>query len=166
MKTTLATLLVLTVAGCSSGSAPPEDHDGAVEDGHPSDAKPSDARPSDAHSKDGATHDGAHDGGIRDGTTDGPPSMTDAGGIQCFETFSAPDICGYSSSNAPDYMCPGGFSPGTCPTSGLFGCCIDREVDGGVTSVGAICYYSPDSGTNAMAVCESKSGEVWSTSGP
>jgi hypothetical protein len=174
MKTLLRMLAALTFgAGCGSSSA---DHcdprcntgsDGAAEDvTHPSDAKPTDAHP-----KDGTTHDGAHDGGSGDGSshdgpTDGPPSMTDAGGVQCFEMFSSGDLCGYSSSTMAGYMCPGGFSPGPCPSTGLFGCCVDRSTDGGVTAVGAVCYYSPDAGAIAMGVCESKPGETWSTMSP
>jgi hypothetical protein len=170
MKTLMPIVAILFLAGCGSSSSNGDHPDGSGQDGSgQTDSSRDDARPDDG----GKHHDGSHEGGGGDGSTDGSSDGPVMGGeagtaVQCFQTFGSggSELCGYSSSTMPGYKCPGGFSPGTCPSSGLFGCCVDTSMDAGVTAVGAVCYYSADAGTTAMGVCSSKPGEVWTTTSP
>jgi hypothetical protein len=66
-------------------------------------------------------------------------------------------VCMYSASSSSDAGCASGATLGSCPSAGLYGCClvspagddggeVDGEVDGGGATTTATCYYSPDAG--------------------
>lgn len=63
--------------------------------------------------------------------------------------------CHYTSSNPDGLSCAAiGAAPGSCPSSGLYGCCVETEpVDGGPTQVSALCYYSYAAGQPAASDC-------------
>jgi hypothetical protein len=124
----------------------------------------------DGTSNDGSGEGGGEGGGGDGGITDARPGDTSfddaAGGVQCYEIFtSGSQVCAYSYSNAPGFKCTGGLMPGSCPSSGLFGCCVITGKDAGATSVAAVCYYSPDSGAISMSACTG-SDEKWQTTSP
>jgi hypothetical protein len=72
--------------------------------------------------------------------------------------------CIYLSNTVPDFQCPMAPGPayemGTCPSSGLFGCCVVTML-GSYASTHAICYYSPDK----LALAARKSCESWMPAG-
>jgi hypothetical protein len=48
-----------------------------------------------------------------------------------------------------------GSTAGSCPSSGLYGCCVDAlAADGGVQSLSATCYYSEALGQPAAEQCD------------
>jgi hypothetical protein len=167
----------LGLVGCGSGSASNGDDGGGRDGSSLADGSmQDDARSKTDGSKDGTTPDGTAKDGSSDGSK-GDGGISDApvgdapfdatGGVQCYEVFGSGsgETCGYSYSNEPGFMCTGGLTPGTCPSAGLFGCCVDITSSGGTTSVAAVCYYSPDSGTISMSACTSP-GEKWETTSP
>jgi hypothetical protein len=121
-----------------------------------------------------AGEDGAFETGIvdRDGEpTEGGASdaaVVDAGPIvTCFELLMGGSsiACGYESSTMPGFTCASPLSPGTCPSKGLEGCCIDTLVYPTFTEVAAACYYDADAARTAKAACKPPA-EVWSSKGP
>jgi hypothetical protein len=60
-------------------------------------------------------------------------------------------VCAYSSATS-DAGCTSGATLGTCPSAGLYGCCLvsptgeGGEADDGGGATTATCYYSPDAG--------------------
>jgi hypothetical protein len=48
--------------------------------------------------------------------------------------------------------CPATYSLGSCPSNGLFGCCITTDAEGGLIE-SAVCYYSVSSGKKAEDNC-------------
>jgi hypothetical protein len=109
----------------------------------------------------------------------------------CF-TLPSTQTCIYSSgpstclaAEGPDTDLSIGFSAGPCPSSGLYGCCVDTApLDGGahcplVSGADggdgghiptAICYYSAGAGEKAQAACEAANHEAspcqWQTTAP
>jgi hypothetical protein len=159
-------------ASSGSGGGGHEDAAHAADSGNHGDAgkKDSGGDTTTGDAKDDAMGDGTtHDGESSDGMTHDSTSPTDSGGagVQCHEDFGdgSTEICGYASSTAPGYTCESGFTPGTCSSSGLYGCCVVTGIDAGVTSVAAVCYYSSTSGETAMEACTG-SDEKWVTTAP
>lgn len=65
--------------------------------------------------------------------------------------------CSYASGNASAFSCASvaGSTAGSCPSSGLYGCCVDAlAADGGVQSLSATCYYSEALGQPAAEQCD------------
>ncbi len=63
--------------------------------------------------------------------------------------------CAYSSSTAPGFTCassPGAVA-GTCPSSGLYGCCLETSTADGDQAVTATCYYAASTGQGASSEC-------------
>jgi hypothetical protein len=65
--------------------------------------------------------------------------------------------------------CPATYSVGSCPSNGLFGCCITTDAEGGLIE-SAVCYYSVSSGKKANENCNSETYEgfpvEWDTKAP
>jgi len=177
MRTTLSGVLALAVGvGCGSSSAPVDAGGGDGGGDAAADVK----RPRDSGHRDGvgsnegsASETGASDGNMPEAASDvvtsegGKGDTGPAPAVQCFEVFGSGSgkTCGYSSSTSSSFSCTGGLEPGTCPSSGLVGCCVVTSSDAGVTEVAAICYYDTTSAAAAMGAC-TKPDEKWTTSAP
>jgi hypothetical protein len=76
-------------------------------------------------------------------------------GTGCFELSGsgASEECTYSAADANCFLTGG--MPGDCPTSGLFGCCVQTVTsDAGISlAVSAVCYYDPTTGQAAASQC-------------
>ncbi len=91
------------------------------------------------------------DGGIQDATT--PVEA----GTACYAVSGSgtSEQCSYASGTTAGFACPiTGGSPGSCPSSGLYGCCVEAiSEDGGGQLVNATCYYSSGTGQPAASQC-------------
>jgi predicted alpha-1,6-mannanase (GH76 family) len=109
-----------------------------------------------------------------------PPPPTDGGTCGgsvagCVQTFGSGSsaVCDFNWSTFPGFACSDdpGYSPGSCSTTNLDGCCITTTVStttaGPVTTTQATCYYNGDSA--AKAACTGGSKDVtltWSACPP
>jgi hypothetical protein len=104
--------------------------------------------PQDAGTVDAGAGDG---GGIQDATT--PVEA----GTACYAVSGSgtSEQCSYASGTTAGSACPiTGGSPGSCPSSGLYGCCVETiSEDGGGQLVDATCYYSSATGQPAASQC-------------
>jgi Arylsulfotransferase (ASST) len=94
---------------------------------------------------------GADDGGTRDATAPAEP-----GAGCCAISGSGSDaVCTYSSSTAADGCAiADGGTAGSCPSTGLYGCCVETIAgDGGGQVLDATCYYSATTGQPAASEC-------------
>jgi hypothetical protein len=75
--------------------------------------------------------------------------------------------CEISTSNSPTFLCSDepGFMPGPCPSTDLYGCCVQTTMKGMYTVTGAACYYSSTTGAPAKASCKG-TGFAWQTTSP
>jgi hypothetical protein len=113
------------------------------------------------------------DAGGSDGDSDTDDATQDAG-TGCFAVSGSAGSqqCASWSSSAAGQPCPiAGGSPGSCPSSGLYGCCVETlEADGGGQVVNATCYYSAATGQPASSQCafEAYQGQPydWQTAAP
>ncbi len=91
------------------------------------------------------------DGGNEDATT------SVEAGASCYAVSGSgtSEQCSYASGATAGFACPiTGGSPGSCPSSGLFGCCVETiSEDGGGQLVDATCYYSSATGQPAASQC-------------
>lgn len=100
------------------------------------------------------------DSGADSGSTDGGDA--DAGGpvvaVGCYSVSGsgASQQCAYSSSTAPGFSCASvaGSSAGSCPASGLYGCCVETLADAGAQVLSATCYYDSLGGQVAASQCD------------
>jgi hypothetical protein len=75
----------------------------------------------------------------------------DGAGCHTIAGGGSSKVCTYSASPDSDAGCASGATLGSCPSAGLYGCCLvspagdGGDVDGGTTTT-ATCYYSPDAG--------------------
>lgn len=91
------------------------------------------------------------DGGSQDATT-----PVEAGtGCYAVSGSGTSAQCTYASGTTAGFACPiTDGSPGSCPSSGLFGCCVETiSEDGGGQLVDATCYYSSSTGQPAASQC-------------
>jgi hypothetical protein len=82
----------------------------------------------------------------------------------------------FQASTAAGYKCPGQLKSGTCPTSGVLGCCVSTNVttiySTTITGVGGTCYYSASTVAGSQAGCvavqdpDAGITSVWQTSTP
>jgi hypothetical protein len=70
--------------------------------------------------------------------------------------------CNYQSSAAPGASCPNGYKPGSCPTKGVYGCCVDTAS----SQTFASCYYSSSAGVPSKVACSMQAGHKWQGSPP
>jgi hypothetical protein len=98
---------------------------------------------------DGGAFDASLDSGEGQGTGAGCYVVSGTGGAQqCFYTAST--ALGFTCSSAPP-----GSAPGSCPSSGLVGCCVGTQfTDGGEQDTTATCYYSSSDAADASAQCD------------
>ncbi|HEY5240027.1 MAG TPA: arylsulfotransferase family protein [Polyangiaceae bacterium] len=91
------------------------------------------------------------DGGLQDATI---PVETGAA-CHAVSGSGASEHCSYASGTTAGFACPiTGGSSGSCPSSGLFGCCVETiSEDGGGQLVDATCYYSSATGQPAASQC-------------
>ncbi len=96
-------------------------------------------------------------------------NVDSAGGTGCQVVSGSGSTrqCSYSSSCSSLAMA----TPGSCPSSGLYGCCVETQpADGGAESITATCYYSSAGAEDASAGCEFEAYQgmpyVWQTSAP
>jgi len=91
------------------------------------------------------------------------------GRVSCHELAGkgSTRTCGFVSTNAPGYMCPRNeFSAsGSCPSAGLYGCCVSTVVSGGYVSISAACVYEAGAASALRKACRDRN-EKWSTSPP
>ena len=97
---------------------------------------------------------GPESGATQDGDEGGAAS---SGPVACYALSGSESTqqCGYSSSTAPGFACasiPGAVA-GTCPSSGLYGCCLQTSANGGDQAVTATCYYAASTGQEASSEC-------------
>lgn len=97
---------------------------------------------------------GPESGATQDGDEGGAAS---SGPVACYALSGSGSTqqCGYSSSTAPGFACasiPGAVA-GTCPSSGLYGCCLQTSANGGDQAVTATCYYAASTGQEASSEC-------------
>jgi hypothetical protein len=101
--------------------------------------------------------DDASDGGVGDASPDGDGQGTEAGCYVVSGTGGAQQ-CFYTASTAAGFTCssaPPGSASGSCPSSGLVGCCVGTQfTDGGDQDTTATCYYSPSGAADASAQCD------------
>jgi predicted alpha-1,6-mannanase (GH76 family) len=112
-----------------------------------------------------------------------PPPPTDGGGGSCGASTggchmnsSTAGVCDFNWSTLTGFTCSDdpGYSPGSCSTTNLYGCCVTTTVSPTsptttVTTTQAICYYDASLGVAAQANCSGRSGGVtnaWSTCPP
>lgn len=115
-----------------------------------------------------ADTDAGDDGGIQDATT--PVEA----GTACYAVSGsdASEQCSYASGTTAGFACPiTGGSNGSCPSSGLYGCCVETiSEDGGGQLVDATCYYSSSTGQPAASQCALEAYQglpyVWQTIAP
>lgn len=85
----------------------------------------------------------------------------------CHETTAAsgstPQTCEQANSDVTS--CPNGLSSGSCPSSGLVGCCKTSVNTGVGTSTSASCYYDSATAASAQSACTG-TDESWVTSAP
>jgi hypothetical protein len=155
-----AGIAVGSTAGCGSSSA------GA--DGGSSDATSSgDGTTASDAGKDSAPHDSA--------VADAPPMDAGAG---CFATTGSgsAQTCAFNTCGVTGSTCSDGSTFGSCPSAGLYGCCVQTLVedggslDGGPTCQKAICYYSSTADKMKYSNCEENMYEglpyAWVSSSP
>jgi hypothetical protein len=74
-----------------------------------------------------------------------------------------------SGSQSSKVRCDAGETFGSCPTSGLNGCCVVTPPDAG-GAITATCYYAPDAGRAEEEVCNTQLYEgfpdLWQTTVP
>jgi len=80
------------------------------------------------------------------------------------------EVCAYVSSDTPGFTCSemganGTGTSGSCPSSGLVGCCVHNISAGGYNETTADCYYSAATAKTEMASCPTAGG-TWQTSAP
>jgi hypothetical protein len=75
--------------------------------------------------------------------------------------------CAFETSNAAGFSCTGepGYSDGSCPSKGLYGCCVQTTMTGKDTKVTATCYYSFTTGGYGEKDCKG-TGFKWQTTLP
>jgi len=118
----------------------------------------------------------ANDAGANDpGSLDATTSVDASASAGCFAVSGtgANAECNYSSTTVSGATCAtgGGSSVGSCPSTGLNGCCVETlSLDGGGRNVTATCYYSATTGSAAATQCASDAGQgmpfLWQTSAP
>jgi hypothetical protein len=99
--------------------------------------------------------DSAADSGPSDVQSVGSPSD---GGAGCYTLTSSASTeeCAFSSCAVSGSSCAAlpGSTFGSCPSSGLYGCCVQTRIaEGGENCLLATCYYS-DAGRIPMSNCE------------
>lgn len=107
----------------------------------------------------------ASDAGVDAGRVDDASAETDGGddgtdaGVGCYSISGNGSArqCSYSSATAGGLACSSlaGSVAGSCPSSGLYGCCVaTTPSDGGGPVTTATCYYSSTVGQPASSSCE------------
>jgi hypothetical protein len=103
----------------------------------------------------------------------GPPQVTvDASpgdeGVRCHELTGtgSSEVCAFVESSMTGFSCSalGMLESGSCPSNGLFGCCITVQTMG-LLVTSAACYYSATTGGSAETQCTG-SGKSWATTAP
>jgi hypothetical protein len=100
--------------------------------------------------------------------TDSGPSDVQAigspsdGGSGCYTLSgsASTEECTFSSCAVSGSSCVAlpGSTFGSCPSSGLYGCCVETRIeDGGKNCLSATCYYSLDAGRVPQSDCEANS---------
>jgi len=90
-----------------------------------------------------------------DAATEAGPDVevSDAAVVGCFTLNAAAQTCSYSSTACNMVNCVGDAATlGTCPATGLYGCCITKGTCG--LAIGATCYYNAEAGLPAAQSCE------------
>jgi hypothetical protein len=103
----------------------------------------------------------------------GPSPVLDASvdpdGVKCYELMGtgASLVCASIDSTTTGFTCAalGTLDTGSCPSAGLFGCCITVQAMSGTKLTTAACYYSATTGVDAKSAC-SGSGKLWSSTAP
>jgi hypothetical protein len=114
------------------------------------------------------------DAGSPDAISGGDAGSSDAGeGCHNVTGTGAARQCSFSSSTAEGFACASlaGSTSGSCPSPGLYGCCVEvQTADGGAEATTATCYYSSTEGADASAGCAFDAYQgmpvVWQTSAP
>ncbi len=115
----------------------------------------------------------ARDAEVDDVGADATAEDAETGGVGCsvLSGTGSTEQCNYSFSDAPGFDCSSlaGSTEGSCPSSALYGCCVESALaDSGGQVVTATCYYS--SVTAAASNCELEAyqggGGEWQTSAP
>jgi hypothetical protein len=97
---------------------------------------------------------------------------TAAVGCQTISGSGSTEQCSYSSSTAPGFACASvpGSTAGSCPSSGLYGCCVQTSTNDGAQAIAATCYYDASTGQPAYAQCSLEAYQGmpyrWQTSPP
>jgi hypothetical protein len=73
-------------------------------------------------------------------------------------------------SNIPNWECPYGTS-GSCPATGLAGCCVTASSSGGFSETTAVCVYDSTNAATARTNCNIGTGipcatTTWTTTAP
>jgi len=115
----------------------------------------------------GGTH-GTGQGGTR-GTATGGTSGTgpEDGGYETCHQMTGADAslsCDWTDQPVSAGSCPYTAS-GSCPSTGLVGCCVMKRVVGPSTFSSASCVYDAASAPSVMAACKNP-GETWQTTAP
>jgi hypothetical protein len=112
---------------------------------------------------------GLSEGGSSGGSEGGTGREGGGGGggtVSCFEDTGtgSSEVCTSSSTTETGATCTG-QQAGSCPSTGLVGCCVLTESSGGVSISAASCIYSSATEADEMTAC-SGTGGTWQTSAP
>jgi hypothetical protein len=118
-----------------------------------------------------AQADAGAEAGAADGSDDaGVPAIV---ACSVVSGSGATQQCASTSSSAAGFSCGSvaGSAAGSCPSSGLFGCCVQTIAgDGGAPTLSATCYYDAVSGQAAASQCDLQAYEGqpydWQTFAP
>jgi hypothetical protein len=88
------------------------------------------------------------------------------GGTGCFDMTGTGSTatCSFASSTATGFTCTSPEKSGSCPSSGLVGCCGDTVTEGGFSTSSYACYYDSTTASEVKAACVSP--DKWTTSAP
>jgi hypothetical protein len=86
--------------------------------------------------------------------------------VSCFETMTTGGgQCLFVVDTSHGFTCPINTEPGSCPSSGVVGCCVMPQ-PGSHTETNGICYYQASQISSGKDTCATKSGSSWSATVP
>jgi hypothetical protein len=122
--------------------------------------------PADAGAKEG----GAQDAGSIDATLPVEASSDAGMGCHAISGSGASEQCSFSSPSPSPCGSDGGSTTGSCPSTGLYGCCVETVSTDGGQGVVATCYYSAATGQPASSQCAFEAYQglpyTWQTQAP
>lgn len=91
-------------------------------------------------------------------------SSSSSDSVSCYDVTGTgtSKTCSFESTTVSGVSCTAPAQPGSCPSTGLVGCCAMTVTSGGNSVGGGVCYYDESTAASEKSTCATNKG-TWST---